>query len=205
MDVIPIFSTPLFQDTLEINNQELVEHAYYLQRNFKDDRNTERGYQSTSFDLGSKNVKPLLDQILVRINIIKTDCFGIYDKANLSISNGWVNISYPNGGNCFGNEVPHLHPLRFLSCVYYAKAEENSGNLILMSPVPSAEYSKPIAITDKFNQFNSTRWVVNPEEGKLVLFPGWLMHFVEPNFSNDDRISFVFNISIDNVENLVNR
>ena len=35
-----------------------------------------------------------------------------------------------------------------------------------------------------------------PEKGKLVLFPSWLEHYVEPNLTNEDRISMSFDTQI---------
>ena len=34
---------------------------------------------------------------------------------------------------------------------------------------------------------------VNPLEGRIIIFPAWLWHCVEPNESNDIRISVSFN------------
>ena len=35
-----------------------------------------------------------------------------------------------------------------------------------------------------------------PEKGKLVLFPSWLEHYVEPNLTNENRISLSFDTKI---------
>jgi uncharacterized protein (TIGR02466 family) len=37
---------------------------------------------------------------------------------------------------------------------------------------------------------------IEPEEGKLLLFPAYLQHAVEENLSNEDRIVISFNINI---------
>ena len=33
-----------------------------------------------------------------------------------------------------------------------------------------------------------------PENGKIVLFPSWLLHAVKPNETHEDRITYVFTI-----------
>ena len=38
------------------------------------------------------------------------------------------------------------------------------------------------------------RMVVNPTEGELILFPGWLDHGVQTNDTDDERVSVSFNI-----------
>ena len=34
-----------------------------------------------------------------------------------------------------------------------------------------------------------------PREGMMIIFPSWLLHYVEPNLCEDDRIAISFNIS----------
>jgi uncharacterized protein (TIGR02466 family) len=38
----------------------------------------------------------------------------------------------------------------------------------------------------------------NPLEGRMLIFPSYLAHQVEPNESDEDRISVSFNLSIVN-------
>ena len=35
-----------------------------------------------------------------------------------------------------------------------------------------------------------------PEEGKLIIFPGWLLHGVKQNLSDEDRIVISGNIKL---------
>jgi hypothetical protein len=35
-----------------------------------------------------------------------------------------------------------------------------------------------------------------PEESKIIIFPSWMSHYVEPNENLEDRISISFNTSI---------
>ena len=45
------------------------------------------------------------------------------------------------------------------------------------------------------NQYNSELWWWLPsEEGRLYIFPSWIKHLVEPNMSDEERISISFNI-----------
>ena len=51
-------------------------------------------------------------------------------------------------------------------------------------------------LTDKkeFNLWNSTEWSFESVTNELILFPSWLVHFVQPNiFATKDRISLSFN------------
>ena len=37
------------------------------------------------------------------------------------------------------------------------------------------------------------RYKVRPQDGMLLVFPSWLLHFVNPYLSDDERISIAFN------------
>lgn len=95
----------------------------------------------------------------------------------------WININ-PQGGY----NHPHNHPKTELSAVYYVSAPENCGNLVL-ARTDSATYA------NLYNNVpNGREFSITPREGDLLLFPGHLWHWVEPNSSSEDRISFTFNI-----------
>jgi hypothetical protein len=44
------------------------------------------------------------------------------------------------------------------------------------------------------NAFNGAEIAHEPVSGKLLIFPSWLMHYVEP--SPEERISIAFNASM---------
>ena len=37
---------------------------------------------------------------------------------------------------------------------------------------------------------------IKPEEGTMILTPGWWLHWTEPTFKNEDRISMSSNVEI---------
>ena len=51
--------------------------------------------------------------------------------------------------------------------------------------------------SDDFQKEHSsyTSYHFNPTEGCIILFPSHLLHHVNPNKSNEDRISVAFNMS----------
>jgi len=75
----------------------------------------------------------------------------------------------------------HNHGLSDVSGVYYYKTTGSDGDFFLCSPNP---YSKD-------------RLAIEPVEGKLLMFPGWLEHGVMTNTTDNLRISFSFNIFFD--------
>ena len=54
-------------------------------------------------------------------------------------------------------------------------------------------YHPPI---NQYNEISSEAIKMEPEEGKLLIFPAYLQHSVEENLSDDDRIVISFNVDI---------
>ena len=104
------------------------------------------------------------------------------------LGNMWANINYPGNAN-----RPHLHPNSLFSGVYWVKAPEKSGSLMLYEPRPGVQCTMP---NRKEGELPPELWRevhYAPRAGTVVMFPAWLWHEVKPNKSNDIRISVSFN------------
>ena len=116
----------------------------------------------------------------------------IYKKEKLTmkpvLGNMWANINYPG---CFNR--PHLHPNALFSGVYWIKAPEKSGNLMLYDPRPGVQMTMPSRKEGKLPPELWREVHYKPKAGTIVMFPAWLWHEVKPNESNDIRISVSFN------------
>ena len=85
----------------------------------------------------------------------------------------WYNINYGNSYNALHTHGRSIHNM--IRClIYYIKVPENSGDLIFL--IDGKEISHA------------------PKEGDLIDFDKNLLHGVEPNFSNENRISIAVNI-----------
>ncbi len=108
---------------------------------------------------------------------------------------GWKNI------NAAGNfNIPHCHPRSDLSGVLWIKAPKNSGNIVFESPEISNRYKELDSYSDEF-KCNSNVYMTYyfpPKEGNILIFPSNLQHEVKENKSNEDRISYSFNIKFMN-------
>ena len=104
------------------------------------------------------------------------------------LGNMWANINPKEGSN-----QPHIHPNSLFSGVYYVKSNPQAGRLKIYDPRPGAQIVMP---NRREGQPPKHLWRdanIDPIPGRIIMFPAWLWHSVEPNQSNDLRISVSFN------------
>jgi uncharacterized protein (TIGR02466 family) len=118
--------------------------------------------------------------------------FEIYQEEHLDsepfLGNMWANVNPPGGFN-----RTHIHPNSLWSGVYYIKTPKHCGHLKLEDPRSVALMTRPRM---KPGEQPSRLWRethYEPVAGRLIMFPSWLNHCVDPNQSNDIRISVSFN------------
>jgi len=104
------------------------------------------------------------------------------------LGNMWANINYPGNAN-----RPHLHPNALFSGVYWIKAPEKSGSLMLYDPRPGVHTTMPNRNEGILPPELWREVYYQPRAGTIVMFPAWMWHEVKPNESNDTRISVSFN------------
>ena len=105
----------------------------------------------------------------------------------LEITNMWANVNKKYSYNRY-----HEHPNSLWSGVYYVKTPNNCGKLGIKDPraislMTLPRYNKPL------KSYQWRQFYYDAVAGRCIMFPAWLEHFVEPNQSNDLRISISFN------------
>ena len=129
--------------------------------------------------------QPLVNELFIMIKDVWQEEW--LDREPL-LGNMWANINPPGAYN-----APHIHPNSHFSGVYYVKASKDSGKLACNDPRPGVQLSMPVR---KKGQPPKDLWRevhLEPKEGRIIMFPYYLWHCVEPNLSNDIRISVSFN------------
>jgi uncharacterized protein (TIGR02466 family) len=118
------------------------------------------------------------------------DAYAIRKEIKFTIENGWININKQGGWN-----TPHCHFGAF-SAVYYAWAQADQGALQLVDRdnVKTSLFNP--ATVHSFNGANSSNYTITPMTGRLVIFPSWVLHYVESNPTDAERISLAFNITL---------
>ena len=105
----------------------------------------------------------------------------------LSFVSCWLNINKPGDFN-----EQHRHPGTNLSAVYYVKANPNSGNIWFIRDGRTEDYFPNIG---KNTSHTTPRVSELPQNGRFYIFPSHIDHKVDPNLSDDDRISMAFNFN----------
>lgn len=192
MKISNIFSSFLAIDMLPVvDNTELkrysidykVQESGVIKSNFL-------GWQSDTLTFPNAQVDLLVQEILERAEILKS-LLGFKKEYILYLSNLWININQTSSFN-----RPHIHSDSVFSGVYYVDCVADSGSIVFLHPSIAQKILLNESTLENFTEFSAATNSVSPEIGKLIIFPSWLEHYVEPNSKLEERISIAFNISI---------
>jgi uncharacterized protein (TIGR02466 family) len=116
------------------------------------------------------------------------------DLANVDVTyraGAWVNVNR-NGQYNDG----HIHPDCDWAVVYYVETGTpdpgwpRNGKIELHDP-------RTLAFASTLSAFGFARsLLIDPEPGKLVMFPSWIEHSVHPFYGTGERISIACNVKI---------
>jgi len=195
-----LFPTLVFEDTLshlQKHNQHFIDKAYNLQKQYPavdngwrcDTYNTLNQYYPNQDN--DPAVQELIQECGKRVLGFSSEWGVTSDKINCI--DFWINIAKPGDYQEY-----HNHPNSHFSLAYYVKTAPDCGNITYKSLDSIADmYSLPIVKAETPAAFGTYSFV--PEPNKLLIFRSNLLHMVEKNKSNEDRISITMNFKFDNV------
>ena len=180
------FPTSVFGKDVKLDNEKLAQDIINWSNQDPGLQKTNvKGWHSQT-DMHTKpEYKPLVDQLFLAINMIWKEEW--LDREPI-LGNMWANINQPGGYN-----RPHIHPNSLFSGVYYIKAPPNCGKLVCNDPRPGIQTVMPTRVKGSPPKHLWRECHIDPIPGRIIIFPAWLWHAVEPNESNDIRISVSFN------------
>jgi uncharacterized protein (TIGR02466 family) len=194
--ILNLFSTPIYQVNLNLDNKKLSNLAYFIEKNYSG--NTESnlgGYQSQIInDCNDDEFLKLSNNLQHHVNEYHS-VFNFDESIKQKIHRIWFNINRQKDTN-----MPHIHLNAIFTGVYYIKTNKNCGDITFRHPSPIFEHTWNEGDWNTVNRIyrksytenNSAVYKFSPKEGELYLFPAWINHMVEPNLSGDDRISLSF-------------
>lgn len=111
-----------------------------------------------------------------------------FTRFDLVFQEMWINRNGPRDYN-----RAHVHPNAILSGTYYAKVPEGAGNIEFYDPI--RERIMSVYPVKERTKMNSQALQYRAAAGLLIVFPSWLQHAVEPNLSEESRVSIAFNMT----------
>jgi uncharacterized protein (TIGR02466 family) len=157
-----------------------------------------------------------MDAFKSLVNIIQTQFkqfhaeLDLVDQVEFEINNMWININPPGSHNKLHRHVnpPSLDRITsscILSGTYYVYVPENSGDLVFhngredyshMTHEPAIVRIPEIFLKNYKNMHIRPLYRVKPKAGDLLLWFSDLIHGVEHNKSEENRISISFNLGL---------
>ena len=188
--VLPLFHSDLFVKENVGTEAQITDLKNQILQAKKDDRGTQGGsnpgcWRSTAL----YEMKWLYDEMKNLVmeanqNYFERDSVFEYyvDKSNNLDYNIWTNVSEVGSKN-----VIHSHKTDAWAGIYYVQAED-TGNLLFHNPAN--------LLNDcKFNSPFVRGLEIQPKDGMLILWPGWVPHEVLENKSNKQRINIAWGIN----------
>jgi len=177
------FSLPIWYSDVDIDLEPLKQKCLELKSLSSGRQYSNRGgWQSDDFFFTDH---PELEELTQKITTeLDNACQDVNENFKLKINNAWLNINEKGNSN-----ARHVHPLSIFSGVFYISGTEQAGNIVFEHETGIEHYA--------INHFGSdlltgtVRYA--PVPGRLLIFPSWLHHYVEPVQDDSTRISISFN------------
>jgi uncharacterized protein (TIGR02466 family) len=188
------FPTPLWWEQTNIDTTDMVKLCYSMREADPKGRrlSNEGGWQSRDFRPGTHpEMKALEDRIQAQAEQSVRDYGYNESVVMVVIENFWFNINNQNNGNAV-----HIHDNSFLSGCFYLKARPGQGSITFYKNHALDYIVSSQAELDHYTPISASAISFEPEDAKLIMFPGHLPHGVGYNPTNEDRISVAFNVKI---------
>lgn len=181
MDTLNLFPTRVFGKRCNLDLETLENSCYEFQKKYPSVQiSNVGGYQGRYFK--SNELEKEIINSFPRSN----------DKelTNIEVTQ-WLNINSKDSHNILHSHGPFFG--NALSGVFYVKAPKKCGNINLYDPRGALTSAIDL---DYYNNSDRYYWI-EPYDNLMLIFPSWLEHSVDPNESEEDRISIAFNIKLD--------
>lgn len=180
MNIIPLFSKPLYSNSLNENVISLIDITGPL----KSENNKFSTSRQKDFYILEKEENYFLKSLIE--NEIKQ-----FLNEELKYTNDFkITTSWFTEIDDKQESHNHQHNNCFMSGVLYLKTEKNCGNIVF-EDMSDRRFCLDVG---DFNPINSRTWSVEPYDGLIVMFPSEVWHKVELNKSGTVRNSLAFNV-----------
>ena len=115
------------------------------------------------------------------------------DNLIIKINAMWSMVNRNNHSN-----VNHVHPRFDWSFCYYINTPIGCGNIVFVDPrIRKTMVNQSSILSNYENPSTHEIYFIAPIAGLLIIFPSYLEHYVEPNLSEEVRVSLSGNIILE--------
>ena len=194
-----LFPTQYWKTEFNQNIEALKKECYLIKNN--DNEGTKKsntgaqGYHSKNI-ISFENI-PEIKKLINQIGNCVSSIHQINRKGSIQLSNFWINICGKGGSN-----TPHTHSGSYSGVFFIKVPKEMKGGRFLFyrnfneADLNSEEYMGDFKEGYKLQSYEYPIITIPPKENTLIVFPAWVVHAVETNLSDEDRISLSFNFSV---------
>ena len=193
MKTIDIFKTPLFTCNLDSTRHMIpkLEKFAYEEEKKKSCRNVSNvngGHQTPFLAIEDEPLyKELINILTPKIRSVVYK-FNYVDNSQIEILQCWININRKGQLN-----MPHTHPKCDFAGIYYIKSDEKTP---IGFKNPDVLVKEERFKSKEHNAYNAPFVMYHPKINDFLIFPAHIEHWVEPNFTDTDRIALAFNVKI---------
>lgn len=200
MNETRLFYTPLWQTDLAQPEDHWTERRELMLSRIAQLARDGQGVQKTNFggwqSPDDLYTHPEFQWLIGRIMALGNEVAPAFSaKRHFDDGIMWANINRRGDFNAM-----HTHPDAVLSGVVYLKVESREQGVIQFFDAregsPTAQWRCYMRLEEGPPLLSEVHEVL-PREGTLLLFPGWLKHWVTPNTIDSERISVSFNIRLE--------
>lgn len=170
---IDLFSCPIISIDLPISLQHLLCDL---------GDNWQYNWIHNNLDNSSELFK-LKELVVTHANSYFADCG--YVDVTLATTNVWTNEN-----SLADFTLPHHHGMSLVSWSFYIDIPKDSGDIVFMDPKGNNSWHYFTMLQINKEKLNGVAlYRITPKPGQLLIFPGWLQHYVEPNKTTNTRMS----------------
>ena len=186
----PIFSSFLYVEDLSLDLKTIKDYCLKLKSDSAGRKISNiHGWQSEDLQGEIPELNDLFLEMDKHLNIVAAN-IPVKKGKRLSLLNSWININDTPG--CYNK--PHSHPGSMLSGVFYTDDFDDS-NITFINPSPAHAHVFDGSNINDTNEFTSGFYYIKPRSNRMIIFPSYLQHYVEPSNSSKSRITIAFNSS----------
>ena len=176
-----LWATPIYEFDLGVTPENNKAIFSFLDKNIESDYVVGVDVQKMNNPL----IKDLYEEIHTCLHSVVYDTYP--QKYVYKLTRSWMSRQKPGK-----NLDVHAHGGIAFAAVYYVNVPDNSGDLLLLDPRGGVNWFSETAGTNSSQIYHR----IKPKAGHLVVFPGFLLHEVETNKSQDVRMCIANNIIV---------